>query len=374
MNEPAGLYVHIPFCKSKCGYCNFYSIPSTADMPFFINALSAELKMYAETFSRFDTLYIGGGTPSLLAPIDLARIISELDDVFAFSTDSEVTLEVNSADCTPIYLRGARRMGINRLNIGVQAFDGAILDFLERRHSPEQSLRAFEIARGAGFDNIGLDLIYGIPGQEMESWLAGLDLAVSLNVEHLSCYQLTLEPGTPLGKRHADGEFALPDGDRQAEFFLKTSKTLEDSGYIHYEVSNFARNEGLISRHNSKYWDHTPYLGLGPSAHSFQDNRRWENHPSLPLYLEEIKMGKAPVASSETLTGEELQLESLYLGLRTKKGIHLEDFKKLHGYDLMLEKGKTLAALEKEGLVEVSGGYLRPTRAGLAVADSLALI
>jgi oxygen-independent coproporphyrinogen-3 oxidase len=374
MTEPAGLYVHIPFCSGKCGYCNFYSLPSGEDIPLFLDALSAEIRMYAQAFTHFDTLYIGGGTPSLLPPAALARVITELDDAFAFRSDSEVTLEANPADCSRIYLRGARQMGVNRLNIGVQAFDKTTLDFLERRHSPEQSLQAAETAREAGFENIGLDLIYGVPGQDMESWLAGLDRAIALHVEHLSCYQLTLEPGTPLGKRHAAGEFTLPDGDRQADFFLRTSETLEAAGYIHYEVSNFAREEGLVSRHNSKYWNHTPYLGLGPSAHSFQNNKRWWNHASLSRYREDIGQDKAPVASSETLTAEELQLESFYLGLRTKKGIHLEDFRKLHGCDLLTEKGETIAALEKEGLVELTGGYLRPTRAGLAVADSLALI
>jgi oxygen-independent coproporphyrinogen III oxidase len=374
MTEPAGLYVHIPFCSGKCGYCNFYSVPSTADIPLFLDALAAEAKMYARTFSRFDTLYLGGGTPSLLAPLDLARIITELDNVFAFGTDSEVTMEVNPADCSLVYLRGARQMGINRLNIGVQAFDGAVLDFLERRHSPEESLRAVETARKAGFDNIGIDLIYGIPGQEMKSWLTGLDRAVSLNAEHLSCYQLTLEPGTRLGKRHAEGAFALPDEDLQAEFFLSTSEALETAGYLHYEVSNFARNERLVSQHNSKYWDHTPYLGLGPSAHSFRENRRWWNHPSLPLYLKEIKEGKAPVASSETLTEEDLRLEALFLGLRTKKGIRLADFKRHYGCDLLQEKAAMISALEKEGLVEIENDCLKPTRAGLAVADSLALL
>ncbi len=374
MSEAAGLYIHVPFCSGKCGYCNFYSVPSTADVQPFINALAAEAGMYAQTFKRFDTLYIGGGTPSLLAPLDVARIITGLDDVFAFSADSEVTMEVNPADCSLTYLRGAHRMGINRLNIGVQAFDQVTLDFLERRHSAEESLRSVETARAARFNNIGIDLIYGVPGQEIESWLTGLDLAVSLNVEHLSCYQLTLEPGTRLGKRHAKGEFAMPDSDRQADFFLATSERLEAAGYIHYEVSNFARNERLVSLHNSKYWDHTPYLGLGPSGHSFRQDRRWWNHSSLRRYLEDIKKGKEPVASSETLTEDELRFEALFLGLRTKKGICLGDFKKRYGTDLLQEKAAVIAALEKEGLVIMDNGCIKPTRAGLAVADSLALI
>lgn len=374
MPELPGLYVHIPFCSGKCGYCNFYSLPSLNDMPLFIDGLTAEIKMYAHTFSRFDTLYIGGGTPSLLPAKELARIITELDETFDFEADSEITLEVNPADCTLLYLRAARTMGINRLNVGVQAFEGGALDFLERRHRPEQSLLAIEIARKAGFDNIGLDLIYGLPGQEIKSWLAGLDLAVTMNAEHISCYQLTLEPGTRLGKRQADGEFTLPDRDRQAELFFKTAETLEEAGYIHYEVSNFARDESLLSRHNSKYWNHTPYLGLGPSAHSFLDNRRWWDHASLSLYTDDITRGKQPVASSETLTGEELRFEALFLGLRTKKGIHLDEFRQKHGCDLLREKTGVVAALEKEGLIEVTDGCLRPTRAGMAVADSLALI
>jgi oxygen-independent coproporphyrinogen-3 oxidase len=264
--------------------------------------------------------------------------------------------------------------GVNRINIGVQSFDEKVLDFLGRRHSVKQALSSIRDSRNAGFHNIGLDLIYGIPGQDIASWLDSLKQAVAFSPEHISCYQLTLEPRTPLGIRYQAGEFSIPGEELQHEFFIKTSQFLEGAGYLHYEVSNFARGKEHTSRHNQKYWDHSPYLGLGPAAHSFQHNQRWWNHRSLDQYLAAINAGNLPVEETETLTVDQLRLEALYLGLRTRKGISLRDFQNEYHCDLLAEKGKILSKLEEEGFVSIQDGTLAATQAGLAVADSLSLI
>jgi oxygen-independent coproporphyrinogen-3 oxidase len=249
-----------------------------------------------------------------------------------------------------------------------------MLSFLGRRHSVKQAISAIEASRKAGFHNIGLDLIYGVPEQDIESWLDTLKQAVAFSPKHISCYQLTLESKTPLGIRYQAGEFSLPGEELQYEFFMKTSEFLEDAGYIHYEVSNFALGTAYISRHNQKYWDHSPYLGLGPSAHSFQSNRRWWNHHSLDRYLAALNAGNLPTEETEILTMEQLRLEALYLGLRTKKGVFLQDLKNRYDYDLFTEKKEILDKLEEEGFISIQDGCLSPTQTGLAIADSLSLI
>ena len=369
-----GLYIHIPFCLSKCHYCDFYSLTSISAVPDFLDALFKEMTMYRSRFNLFDTVYIGGGTPSLLSPQQLENILVRIWGNFDLISDSEITVETNPADLNRSYLESIREIGINRINIGVQSFDQKVLNFLGRRHSLMQALSAVEASRKAGFHNIGLDLIYGVPGQSIDSWLDTLKQAVAFSPEHLSCYQLTLEPKTPLGKRYQAGEFSIPGEELQYEFFMKTSQFLEGAGYIHYEVSNFARGTELASRHNQKYWDHSPYLGLGPAAHSFQDNQRWWNHRCLDQYLAAINAGNLPIEETETLTMEQLHLEALYFGLRTKKGIFLQDFKNRYHYDFFTEKKKILVKLEEEGFITIQDGHLYPTQTGLAVADRLSLI
>jgi oxygen-independent coproporphyrinogen-3 oxidase len=369
-----GLYIHIPFCLSKCHYCDFYSLTSISAVPDFLDALFREMEMYRPRFHSFDTVYIGGGTPSLLSPQQLENILVRIWGNFDLISDSEITIETNPADLNRSFLEWMREIGINRINIGVQSFDQKVLDFLGRRHSVKQAISTVDASRNAGFHNIGLDLIYGVPAQDIASWLDTLKQAVIFSPEHISCYQLTLEAKTPLGIRYQSGEFSIPGEELQHEFFMKTSEFLEDAGYIHYEVSNFARGREHSSRHNQKYWDHSPYLGLGPAAHSFQDNRRWWNHRSLDQYITSINGGNLPVEDTEILTMEQLRLEALYLGLRTKKGVCFQDFKNQYHYDLSVEKKKILSKLEEEGFISIHDGHLYPTQTGLAVADSLSLI
>jgi len=370
----AGLYLHIPFCRSKCRYCNFFSVANEQIIPEFMAALFQETLLQRNTFKFFDTLYIGGGTPSILTMDQLADLLIHLRQNFGFSEDAEMTLECNPADVDVRILKQLHSLGINRLNIGVQSFENEVLSFLGRRHDSTQALQAIFAARQAGFNNFGIDLIYGIPGQSQGTWEKTLQQAVSLNIPHLSCYQLTLETDTPLGQAYGQGLFSMPDDDELFELFISTSKFLEDSGYLHYEVSNFSHGESRISRHNSKYWQHVPYLGLGPAAHSFDGNRRWKNIRSLESYLQQLEQGKSPIEDCETLTSEELQLETLFLGFRTKAGIDLDEFEERFGFDLLKMNKDSLEPLLAAGHLKITAGRLQPTWTGMALADSLALI
>jgi oxygen-independent coproporphyrinogen-3 oxidase len=369
-----GLYIHIPFCLRKCPYCDFYSVTALVKLPPFLAALNAEMELYRGEFAPFDTIYIGGGTPSLLAPHELAKILARVRENFPVLPDTEITLETNPADMDEASFAAVRGMGVNRLTIGCQSFDQTALAFLGRRHTAEQAENAITAARRAGFTNIGVDLIYGIPDQGIAAWRATLERCLAYRPEHLSCYQLTVEDGTLLGERCRTAAFSLPDEELAREFFLQTAELLEEAGYVHYEVSNFARSMAFASRHNQKYWDHTPYLGLGPGAHSFAPNRRWWNYRSLDRYLDALAGGERPVEGVECLTEEQLRLEAFYLGLRTKQGICLQNYAHRYHVDLTAQKKDSLSILQTQGLITIEGGYLHPTRAGLAVADSLALL
>jgi oxygen-independent coproporphyrinogen III oxidase len=372
--KQAGLYIHIPFCLSKCAYCSFYSIKSINLIPDYLAALQKEIKFYSKYFSSFDTIYIGGGTPSLLTPEQLACIFRSIRKTYKITANAEITLEANPGDISLEYLKTLRSIGINRLNIGIQSFHDKLLKFLGRRHSVRDAIAAIDAARQAGFDNLGIDLIYGVQGGGIKSWKNDLQKAVALAPEHISCYQLSLDAKTPLYKQYVKESFPRLTEDQELKFFLTTSAQLEDAGYIHYEVSNFARTEHLQSRHNRKYWRHLPYLGLGPGAHSFLEQKRWWNSSSVRGYLQEISDGKMPLENSEELSLEQLQLEALFLGLRTKAGIDLKLYQRKYGMDLLAEKKQVIEKLMENKLVQLERGFLIPTRNGLAVADSLALI
>jgi oxygen-independent coproporphyrinogen-3 oxidase len=368
-----GLYIHVPFCKRKCSYCNFYSVTTLSDIPEYIKAILEEISLYAYEFKFFDTIYIGGGTPSLLSCDALSEILTQVRNTFTIAADAEITVEVNPADAHSHFLTSLRRTGANRLNLGIQSFDESILRFLDRRHTPKQALQSIAQARAAGFENIGLDLIYGIPDQSPFSWKDALSQALSFDPEHLSCYQLSMEGDTPLGRRYQNSSFALPDEDEAFELFMTTSDILEDAGYLHYEVSNFARDESCKSRHNQKYWHHIPYLGIGPAAHSFSGQGRWWNHRSIKQYMLDILEGRRPVEGSEQLTISQKRLETCFLGLRTGEGIPMQHFSEQQNTP-QPEKRKILDELVRQGLIVIRDGLLKPTRRGLAVADRLALI
>jgi len=377
MTKPSplpGLYIHIPFCISKCGYCDFYSNTSTGLIESYLEALFREIDSYREEFTEFDTIYLGGGTPSLLTVSQIGAVLEKAHRTFGIASGAEITMEVNPADLDRSETALLKGLGVNRISIGVQSFDDRELAFLGRRHDSKSAAAAIGAARGAGFENICLDLIYSLPGQAFDSWQASLEKALGFHPDHLSCYELELKGNTPLGREYGKGRLGTRTDESQHHFFVRTSEIIERAGYIHYEISNFAQGIDMCSRHNRKYWDHTPYLGLGPSAHSFKGGRRWWNHESLALYLRDLTEGRKPVSGYEDLGREELAVEALFLGLRMRKGIDIENYRLLYGIDLAKEKGFKLREWEDRGLIVVESGIIRPTRAGMAVADTLALL
>ncbi|MDI6726071.1 MAG: radical SAM family heme chaperone HemW [Smithellaceae bacterium] len=367
-----GLYIHIPFCRGKCPYCDFYSSTELGLVDGFLAGAAREMDQFREMFPLVDTVYLGGGTPSVLGMDKLSFLWRQITDKFILTGRTEVTIEVNPGDDLP-YPR-LLDIGFNRINLGVQSFSNKTLEFLGRRHNVTLALRSIEEAHRAGFNNIGIDLIYGTPTEDLADFLCSLTLAASLPITHLSCYQLTLEKDTPLCRRRQAGEFELPGEEAQRSFFLETSRGLEGLGFSHYEVSNFAKGEIHESRHNRKYWRHLPYLGIGPGAHSFLGNRRWWNPPDLEQYLSGLARGEAPAMEGENLSPEELLTETIYLGLRTKRGIDLGKIKTDYHRDLWEEKKEVLQGLLRDGLLIKEGERLSPTREGMALADSLALL
>ncbi len=362
----SGLYVHVPFCRTKCVYCDFYSVVETGLIDAWLRAVEQEAAHYEHIFTHFDSLYIGGGTPTLLDARTLTRLFDALHRHFAFSSDTEITMEANPDDVTPSGLSFIRSLGVNRLSFGVQSFNDRELAFLKRRHDSRGAAAAIGAAIDAGFSNVGLDLIYGLPGQTKKGWMATLEQAVSFGPTHLSCYQLTVEGEAPLAAMAREGAVSLPGEERVRSLFLLTSRFLESRGFLHYEVSNFASSERRFCRHNDKYWTHVPYLGLGPAAHSFDGRRRWWNHRSIADYCTALDEGKEPVEGSEILTPEQLALEGCYLGLRTRRGVALGD--------LPESAMPAVRQLKKARLVHVRGDRIIPSPRGFLVADSLPVL
>jgi len=364
-----GLYAHVPFCRAKCPYCDFFSLPAPKLVPDWLDAVELEAARFADwRETPFDTLYIGGGTPTFLPDEALGRLFDRMHRAFDFTPDAEVTVEANPEDLTPDKATLLKELGANRLSLGVQAFDPEALAFLGRRHGLEETYRSIDAARSAGFNNLGLDLIYGRPGQTVEAWTRELTRAVSFKPEHLSCYMLTFEPRTVFGRMKEQGRIIPPDEEQSRELFLATSNFLTGQGYEHYEVSNFAWGAANRSRHNQKYWRRVPYLGLGPSAHSFRDEQRWWNVSSVRKYGRALAEGASPETGRERLDPEQRALERLYLGLRTSEGVALDEAAGWAGF----EAG--LAAAIGQGLVEAREGRVIPTREGLLVSDSLPLL
>lgn len=362
-----GLYVHVPFCRSKCHYCDFYSVTSQERVADWLRGIRREARHYQDRFRSFATLYLGGGTPTHLGPHHLELLFDLLHNHFRFATSAEITVEANPDDITVDLLTCLYDLGVNRISLGIQSFDDQILRFLGRKHTGRQADEAITRIRRVGCNNVGLDLIYGLPGQDEAAWLNQLAHAIQLEPEHLSCYQLTLDAETPMGRMLHDGLLQTLDEETERSFFLRTSQFLENHGYTHYEVSNFARGERFRSRHNSNYWNHTPYLGLGPSAHSFQDGERWWNVRSLDAYCRALAAGGSPVAGRETLSAAQLRLETLFLGFRTRDGVPLEELDPSPG------TREVQARLVAEGLLRIAHGRLSPTPAGMVVADQLPL-
>lgn len=390
-SRAAGAYIHVPFCSAVCPYCDFaVTVGGERSRAGYLESLLAEIALWGdepgppaaagETASggddlawRFDTVYLGGGTPSALVPEQLAAMLEAVWRALPVEPGAHLAMEANPEDVTADSASAWRRMGIATLSLGVQSFDPAALALLGRRHGPPESRAAVEAARAAEFDTLSLDLIFGWPGQTASAWRRDLETAVALAPDHVSCYQLEVHPGTPFGRRRERGELTEMAEPAQAERFALTHELLADAGYAAYEVSNFAAAPEHRSRHNRKYWDGSPYLGLGPSAHSFDgDRRRWWNERRLAPWRRRLERGDKPIAGAETLTPAERALETLMLGLRTTSGVDLGALARRTGLDLTAADRDRIARLETAGLVTYDGSRLAPTAAGLAVADALA--
>lgn len=368
----AGLYVHVPFCSAVCPYCDF--AVTTGGAPSyrrFVDALEREIARYADDGWRFDTVYFGGGTPSALAADDLAHLFATLRRSFDLAPNARWHFEANPEDVNSQSLAAWRDLGVDFLSLGVQTFDNEYLTFLGRRHSRQDARRALALALGSGFDTVSADLIFGLPEQTPERFARDLDEIVALAPSHVSCYQLTIHEGTPFAHRQQRGELEEMPEPAQGELFLLTHRRLAEAGLEAYEVSNFARGEASRSAHNQKYWNHTPYLGLGPSAHSFDGRRRWWNQRRLGPWRARLDRGESPVAEHEDLEPRDLALEALMLGLRTVDGMSYEAFRQRYGFDFEQPNTARIAAWQDRGLVQRRPDAFCATLEGLAVADSL---
>jgi len=367
----AGLYIHVPFCVRKCPYCSFYSVADLTGVSAFVEALLMEIRLVAVTRLRFDTLYLGGGTPSLLPPQQIESVIRCAREHFCFAEAVETTIEVNPGTLSPDTVENWLAVGINRVNVGVQSFSDRNLQFLERIHSVRDASRTIEQLRKAGIDNLGIDLIYGLPGQSLENWRSDVERAVAYAPEHVSCYMLSYDAGSSFYRRYKEGNLRSPDPDRVRRLFEHTVEALTEARYDHYEISNFARKKRFRSKHNQKYWRHLPYLGLGPSAHSFIRPWRWWNRSTLADYLRSLTAGTDPVEGSEELSSSQLMLESLFLGLRTSAGIDTKRFAQLYQVDLEARLGDLLRTLRSQGLIRNGTGEIALTRKGQIFCDTV---
>jgi len=368
----AGLYIHIPFCLKKCIYCDFYSETDLSHKKRFIHALLREMEMISPLPFCFDTIYIGGGTPSIFEPTEINQILKAAKNSFTFQTAPETTIEANPGTIDIDRLKAYRAAGINRISIGVQTFQDNNLELLGRIHTSKQADAAINAAKAAGFESIGLDLIFGIPEQKPASWLQDLERATSYDPDHFSCYQLTLEPGTPMDHYRKKGQLSLLGEEKIVHLMEMTIAYLTAHGYVQYEISNFAKSSDMISRHNVKYWSFVPYIGLGPSAHSYIPPKRYWNHSDIIRYVGEINNGRSPVDGEEVLDKHQQITEAIYLGIRTTAGIDIDAFNKRFQVDFSDMFRKTIEEFTEDGFINISENRCHLTPKGMLYLDSVA--
>ncbi len=371
----AGLYIHIPFCKSRCVYCDFFSTTMLEERKRYINALCSELHMRKDYLNeRIDTIYFGGGTPSLLHANWLHRILDTIHLIYNVSPDAEITLEGNPDDLTPRYLQSIKDLGFNRLSMGIQTFDDRRLRFLRRRHSAAEAVQAVENAQAAGFDNISIDLMFGFPDETLEEWTDDLDKGISLHPQHISAYSLMYEEGTKLTRMLECKQVKEIDEEVSHRMYTTLIERLEQVGYERYEISNFCK-PGYHSRHNSSYWNGTPYIGLGAAAHSYNRTSRQWNPSSLNVYCHGIESGE-PLIELEHLDANVRYNERVMTGLRTAKGVCLDDIEREFNADMRnyclrnaqphIDSGRLATHTTADG-----NTWLSLTAGGLFVSDDI---
>lgn len=363
-----GLYIHFPFCMQKCRYCDFVSYPDMlSEGERYIGALLKEMEAYRG--AELDTIYLGGGTPTVLPPALLERVLSRVACSFSLTEDCEITIEANPGTVNREMFSQLASCGVNRISLGVQSFSDRELSLLGRIHSKEDAIRAVTDIRDAGINNLSLDLMFSIPGQTRESLAESLKQAVALSPEHLSCYSLILCEGTPMYEDDRQGKISLPDEDEDRERYGLLVEFLKSRGYDRYEISNFAK-DGKISRHNAKYWDRTPYIGLGAAAHSFYGNRRYENPAALLDYYGQVHSGQLPVG--EVISGADAMVEFMFLGLRrTDIGVSKRAFQQSFNESMDVIYGKALKKLLELELLVDMGDSIRLSDRGIDVSNAV---
>ncbi|TGU75156.1 radical SAM family heme chaperone HemW [Geomonas terrae] len=374
----AGLYVHFPFCLKKCLYCDFNSAAGTGeDAERYVELLLREMELRHAALPEAveaPTLYFGGGTPSLMAPEQVGRAIDAAARRFGLAADAEVTLEANPGTVTPERLAGYRAAGVNRLSLGVQSFDERLLQMLGRVHTLKEAVSVFDEARRAGFDNLSIDLMHSLPGQTLEEWRAALRRAIELAPEHISAYALSVEEGTPFERLYDEGTLVLPGEEEAARMFETTSEMLQNGGYLHYEISNFAR-PGRFSRHNLSYWSRQSYLGFGSGAHSFWNTdgigRRWSNAADAASYRDEVSASVLPERDRLELTPDDAVAESFFLGLRVLTGLDLAPLKAAFDDELLAPRLAQVDELLRDGLLVAEGDTIRLADSSVIIANSI---
>jgi len=365
-----GIYIHIPFCEKKCFYCDFYSVENRTQQNQFVNFVIKEISLFAANRNQTpsaDTVFFGGGTPSLLAPQELEAILDCLKRNFKISDDAEVTMECNPGTVNQQSLAAYHQIGVNRLSFGVQSFFDDELKFLSRIHDSKQALEAFALARAAGFENVNIDLIYGLPDQSESRLLLNLEKAAALKPEHISAYNLIVEHGTPLYSAIDSGKIKPLDELTEAKMYELVMSSLEGKGYRHYEISNYARH-GFECKHNLKYWNGEEYIGFGPSAHSYFNGTRWWNVSNLSSYISALSSGHSPISAKEKLSETQLIDEFIMLQLRQGK----VDLKVLHDKFGINLDSEFISYLEKAGHVSLGRNEIVLTKKGFTVCDEIA--
>lgn len=368
----SGLYLHIPFCKQACSYCDFYFVTRTSEREAYVQRLLKEIESYRNTSftgETVETIYFGGGTPSLLEPVQVEQILGKIYDVFDVDAE-EISLEMNPDDVTEEYLSSLKQAGIHRASMGVQSFQPELLEFMHRAHNRDEALRCLELLSRSGFDSFTVDLIYGNPGQTLDQLREDLEILLKYDPPHLSAYSLTIESGTRLGKQVELGRIIPPEDDRVADHFDLINDYLSSRGLRRYEVSNYSK-PGKEAVHNSSYWKHENYLGFGPGAHSFwwdEKARRWKNKEDLRSYLKK----KEPSDKPEELTLLQLAEERIMMGLRTRWGVSLDELREKYRYELNHRQREYLQKREQEDKLIVEDAIVF-TDKGVKIADAIIL-
>lgn len=361
------LYIHIPFCIRKCMYCDFLSIPFDESLASrYIEAIGTEFGLRHGLAGEFKTIYIGGGTPTTLAPDELIRLFAKLGEVFTISSDAEITIEANPGTIDREKISALSGCGVNRFSIGVQSFNDTELKLLDRIHSASDGIRAVEMLKECGAENLSIDLIYGIPGQTLSDWVRTVSKTIGLSPKHISAYELTPEKGTPLYRDIMENRLKKPDEDAIIGMYYHAIDMLSDAGYKHYEISNFA-NGGFACRHNLNYWERGQYIGIGAGAHSFIGDRRIRNTNDIRRYIDTLNSGNLAIDEETEISCEDAIKEFIFLGLRKTEGLSITEFKKNLAIDLMEASDSLIDA----GFLISDGNYLKLTREGIVISNSV---